>query len=173
MSAYTTNKTTISTQSNNQPHWSDSELVFSIETLRAPLATLSKLTRAKFEYLKKLHNKIDDEFLSKRVEPRYIVIVPDGLNMKSSKSLFNQKKWENRTYSNVKININKYIAKYDYSIGNLICQSAAPRNTHAEKNFPNQAIFEILEVCSRQLSGGSKIFQSLWGFDGVSYDELT
>jgi hypothetical protein len=42
----------------------------------------------------------------------------------------------------------------------------------AEKNFPNKAIFEILEICSRQLVGGTKIFQSLWGFDGTIYRQL-
>jgi hypothetical protein len=33
--------------------------------------------------LKKLHKKIDEEFLEKRIEQRFVVIVADGLNMEN------------------------------------------------------------------------------------------
>ncbi len=59
----------------------EDDLVFSIEVLRAPAYKFSKQTRQKLEMLKRLHKKVDEDFLNKRVLPRLIVITVDGANM--------------------------------------------------------------------------------------------
>ena len=61
----------------------DEDLVFTIEELRSPLVQLSKHMKQRITTLKKLHKKIDEEFLEKRIEHRFVVIVADGLNMET------------------------------------------------------------------------------------------
>lgn len=123
--------------------FAEHELVFSLEVLRSPLVKLSKTMKQKVALLKRRHKQVDNEFLEKRVEPRLIVIVADGHNMKVFKKQ-THKSWEPRQYSNVTININKYIAKYDYDIAQLICPSNAKRLAEDESNFRKAAIYEIL-----------------------------
>jgi len=94
------------------------------------------------------------------------VIVADGLDLRNTDPESNQLSWEPQHYTNVTININKYIAKYDYDIGQSICPTHLRRNIEDENNFKKTAIFEILQICSLELADGVKIFQSLWGFDG-------
>jgi len=65
--------------------------------------------------LRKLHTKVDDNFLDKRIKPRYVVIVADGLNIANFDKR-DKKNWEKKHYSNVTVNLNRYIAKYDYDI---------------------------------------------------------
>jgi hypothetical protein len=115
----TTNRTTSSLHQ-------DDDLMFTLEELRSPLVQLSNHMKAKIAALKKRHHKIDNDFLDNRIEPRYVVIVADGHNMKTFEKR-EVKPWEPKKYSNVTININKFIAKYDYDIAMLICPSIAKR----------------------------------------------
>jgi hypothetical protein len=80
-----------------------------LEELRSPLVQLSNHMKAKISELKKRHKKVDNDFLENRIEPRYMVIVADGHNMKTFEKRLS-KPWETKKYSNVTININKYIA---------------------------------------------------------------
>jgi len=43
--------------------------------LRMPPVAMDKQTRQKFAMLRKLHKRIDDDFLNKRVEPRFVIFV--------------------------------------------------------------------------------------------------
>ena len=71
------------------------------------------------------------------------------------------------------ININRYIAKYDYKIAKLICPTQmVDVNRLIEQDFQKRAINEILALCSQKLYDGSKIFQSLWSSDGVEFTDL-
>jgi hypothetical protein len=74
--------------------------------------------KARITTLRKLHNKVDDNFLDNRIKPRYVVIVADGFNMASFDKK-DKKNWESKHYSNVTINLNRYIAKYDYDIAQI------------------------------------------------------
>jgi len=71
--------------------------------------------KSRIAALRKLHTKVDDNFLDMRIKPRYVVIVADGLNL-ADFDKWDKKNWEQKHYSNVTVNLNRYIAKYDYDI---------------------------------------------------------
>ena len=66
-------------------------------------------------------HKIDDKFLNEKIKPRIIIFMADGTNLNSLKkakqdvSLF-----EKQGPNNVAINLNKYIAKYDFEIASKL-----------------------------------------------------
>jgi hypothetical protein len=151
---------------------SEDDLVFSIEVLRAPAYKFNKKTRQKLEMLKRLHKKVDDDFLNKRVKPRLIVIAVDGANMGPDAEPLENKPWLPRSKDNVVINLNKYIAKYDYDIAAKVCTNQERRNVKDEESFKRAALFEILQICSIELTGGRTSFQSLWSYDGIPYSDL-
>jgi hypothetical protein len=95
--------------------------VFTIEVLRAPAYKLNKKSKQKLEMLKRLHKKVDEDFLNKRVRPRLIVIAVDGANMASDSEPAENKPWLLQSKDNVVINLNKYIAKYDYDVAAKVC----------------------------------------------------
>lgn len=49
--------------------------------------------KSRIAALRKLHTKVDDNFLDKRIKPRYVVIVADGLNIASFDKR-DKKNWE-------------------------------------------------------------------------------
>jgi len=77
-----------------------------------------------------------------------------------------------RTHDNTVINLNKYIAKYDYDIASKVCTNNEKRAAKDEESFKKAALYEILQKCSEELTGGRKNFQSLWSFNGVPYSDL-
>ena len=56
------------------------DLLFTIEELRTPAAYQSKQLKSKIAHLKKLHNKIDDDFLDNRIAPRLLVIIAEKVS---------------------------------------------------------------------------------------------
>lgn len=124
----------------------EDELVFSLEVLRMPLYKQSKKTKQKLKMLRKLHSKVDEEFLDKRVKPRFIIIMQDGATMESKNSVKgNQNQpWTVRTHDNTVINLNKYIAKYDYDIASKVCTNNEKRTAKDEESFKKAALYEIL-----------------------------
>ena len=109
------------------------------------------MTKQKFALLKKLHKRIDDEFLDKRVEQRYVMFVAANIDVRT----LNQKRyetWEPSNKSNVLININKYIAKYDFDIADKLKYNPMIRKLEVEMNFRRAAIYEILNLCSFEIS---------------------
>jgi hypothetical protein len=55
------------------------DLVFSIPELRLPTWQLNRYNKKRLKKLKSLHNKIDEEFLEKRIEPRLIMFISEDL----------------------------------------------------------------------------------------------
>ena len=54
-----------------------------------------------------------------------IVLIPEGVDIKNFKDASN--KWDPRSQSNMVINLNKFIGKYDYDIAQLVCPNNAKR----------------------------------------------
>ena len=56
------------------------------------------------------------------------------------------------------INLNKYIAKYDYDIASKVCTNNEKRTAKDEESFKKAALYEILQKCSEELTGGKLNF---------------
>ena len=115
------------------------------------------------------HKRIDERFLNNKVRPRIIIFMADGTNL--SKKNFEKHDvaiFENRGPNNVAINVNKYIAKYDFEIARKLKTDTdrdanKSANTNGEEEderdeeevrqkFMTNAILEILQVCSNELA---------------------
>ena len=77
----------------------------------------------------------------------------------------------------IKIDVNKYIAKYDFDIASKICpmKSGVDYNDAYQDFYKQNALMELLQECSNAFTGGSKVYQSLFTFDGKfisSLDEI-
>lgn len=57
------------------------DLLLTIDELRTPTAHQSKDLKEKIEHLRRLHRKIDEEFLDNRIAPRLIVIIADCVDL--------------------------------------------------------------------------------------------
>jgi len=53
-----------------------------------------------------------------------------------------------------------------------VCTNQERRNAEDEESFKKTALFEILQICSVELTGGRKTFQSLWSYDGIPYNDI-
>jgi hypothetical protein len=76
-----------------------------------PQSQMPSEIKHKIKLLQKHHKRIDEDFLDNRIEPRIVVFIADGVKTDTKSCT-----WEPKHYANVAININKYIAKYDYEI---------------------------------------------------------
>ena len=129
--------------------------------LRMPTVAMNKTTKQKFAMLRKLHKRVDNDFLDKRVEPRFVTFVASDIDVKT----LNQPRhatWEPENKSNVLINVNKYIAKYDFDIADKLKYNPMIRKLEVEINFKRLAIYEILNLCSFEITKHVKTFQSIW-----------
>ena len=90
-----------------------------------------------------MHKRVDENFLNNRVEPRLVVIIAENVDLKRYKPSQDQQ-WEPKHYTNVTINLNKYIAKYDYDIGQVLYASNAKRSDSDEALFRKSAVYEIM-----------------------------
>jgi hypothetical protein len=107
--------------------------------------------------LRKLHKRVDNDFLDKRVEPRFVMFVASDIDVKT----LNQPRyatWEPENKSNVLINVNKYIAKYDFDIADKLKYNPMIRKLEVEINFKRAAIYEILNLCSFEITKHVKTF---------------
>ena len=93
--------------------------MFSIENLRQPYHMLDATTKKQLNRTIETHKRIDDRFLENKIMPRIVIFMEDGTNL-SGKDPAELKHevaiFANRGPNNVAININKYIAKYDFDI---------------------------------------------------------
>ena len=68
----------------------------------------------------KQYKKISDTFLERHIKPRIVIFVEDGTNLKSLQPARNKHgrlEYGTKTGpNNVAIDVNKYIAKYDFDI---------------------------------------------------------
>jgi hypothetical protein len=83
------------------------------------------------------------------------------------------KSW-NHQEKQVKIDINRFMAKYDFDIAKKICPTISGATYHDEfaNVFKENALMEVLQECSEQFSNGEKIYQSLYTFDGKFISSL-
>jgi len=60
----------------------------------------------------------------------------------------------------VRIDVNRYRAKYDFDVAKKICPAISGVHYHEEyqDEFKRNALMEVLQECSSRLSGGKKAF---------------
>ena len=85
-----------------------------------------------------------------------------------------QKKQWNHQEKQMRIDVNKYIAKYDFDIARKICPIVSGNSFREDLQnaFKATALMEVLQQCSNYLSRGKKQVQSLYTFDGVYISDL-
>ena len=64
------------------------------------------------------HKRIDDAFLDAKIKPRIIIFMEDGTNLTAQSN--DVPIYEKKGPNNIAININKYIAKYDFEIASKL-----------------------------------------------------
>ena len=94
--------------------------MFVIDNLRQPYHMLDALTKKQLNRTIETHKKIDESFLDSKIVPRIVIFMEDGTNLASAKNKEDRKHevaiFAKRGPNNVAININKFIAKYDFDI---------------------------------------------------------
>ena len=94
--------------------------MFAIDNLRQPYHMLDALTKKQLNRTIETHKKIDESFLDSKIVPRIVIFMEDGTNLASAKNKEDRKHevaiFAKRGPNNVAININKFIAKYDFDI---------------------------------------------------------
>ena len=68
----------------------------------------------------------------------------------------------------LRIDINRYLAKYDFDVAKKICPMVSGTNYREELQdaFKLTAMVEVIQLCSMHMSKGKKAFQSLYTMDG-------
>ena len=156
--------------------------MFAIENLRQPLHFLDATTKKQLDRTSQRHKRIDDAFLTERIKPRYVIFMEDGAdmvddtfsdNIMSSSENPNPKKAtkpskldKKKKPNNVAININKFIAKYDFDIAAKLqrCEreeggDGVERDEHeVREQFATNAVLEVLQVCSNVLSKDDRCY---------------
>ena len=103
--------------------------------------------------------------------PRYIVFIDDEKNMLKLQSIVDKDLLPasemEALLRNVVLNINVYIAKYDFDIANKISECHAVKRAEAIRLFNTNCIIELLHDCSRLLTKNKKTYMSLWMLNGT------
>ena len=129
--------------------------MFSISNLRKPYHMLDNVTRKQLSVTLTKHKKIDENFLENRIKPRMVIIMADGTDLNSHKNKDKHQVpiFRKRGPNNVAININKYIAKYDFDIARKLNPNTEDKKGENEivhnedevrHTFNTNAILEIL-----------------------------
>jgi hypothetical protein len=100
------------------------EDMYDIPTLRRPLFTLTHDEQQKLKRLQLQHEGVTEDFLHNHLVPRYIVFIDSERNMLqlsriAERDLIPRAEFK-QMVRNVVINVNYYIAKYDFEIANKI-----------------------------------------------------
>lgn len=74
--------------------------------------------------------------------------------------------------SHCAINVNKYIAKYDFDIASKFKKAVKQRKQKVIDLFRETAVKEILAVISYELTDDRKEFRSIWTLDGTPIRDL-
>ena len=69
-----------------------------------------------------------------------IIFVEDGTNLKDRRNKNETRSYVKDTPNNVAININKYIAKYDFEVARKLRQNEAGRDIQINEPEPKQSI---------------------------------
>lgn len=79
--------------------------------------------------------------------------------------------FEKKGPNNIAINVNKFIAKYDFEIASKLKhtekEQIAEDEPFVRQQFSINAILEILQVCSNELAKEGEYYQSIWTLDGM------
>lgn len=151
--------------------------VMEIEKMRQPYHLMDITTKKQVNMIAERYHKINDRFLKERIKPRMIIFMEDGTSLSKLKMEKFRPDYEKRGPNNVAININTFVAKYDFDIAKKLKQDAEEdhesdsdemKMSKAEINqtFKTNAILEILQICSNELAKGNEYYQSLWTLDG-------
>ena len=72
--------------------------------------------------------------------------------------------------NNVAIDVNRYIAKYDFDIALKLQPEeekvSGPYKPSTVDPFNKNAVMEILQICSHELATNERCYNSLWTLDG-------
>ena len=82
------------------------------------------------------------------------------------------KPWMPKIPNNVAINVNKFIAKYDFEIAQKFKPTLRFRKEHIVNLFNKTAVQEILDICCFDLSSHQKHYKSIWTLDGDPIRDL-
>ena len=104
----------------------------------------------------------------------------DGTNLKSlnpARNKLGRLEYGAKTGpNNVAIDVNKYIAKYDFDIALKLQPEedrvGKPLESGTMDLFNKNAVLEILQVCSHELADKEKCYNSLWTLDGQQVTDL-
>ena len=93
---------------------------FSIENLRLPYHMMAIHHKKQLQTCQRQYKKLSQDFLDKHIKPRVILFVADGTDLKDIGPQRNRDgKLEYGAWvgpNNIAIDVNKYIAKYDFDI---------------------------------------------------------
>ena len=115
---------------------------------------------------------MDNKFLDEKIKPWIVVFIQDGTNINEewqvSPSKMNKPKhevslFEKQGPNNVAINLNKFIAKYDFDIARKLMKNEEKESLYRDQifvreQFRDNAIMEILQICSNELSKDGEYF---------------
>ena len=166
--------------------------MFAIDNLRQPLHFLDATTKKQLDKTTQKHKRIDEAFLTQRIKPRYVIFMEDGADMVDetfsdniASSPENPKKAQSshvvkRKPNNVAININKYIARYDFDIASKLQRREREEGADEQERdeqevreqFATNAVLEVLQVCSNVLSKDDRCYQSIWTLDARQVSDL-
>lgn len=146
---------------------------------------LDSMTRKQLEKICEKHKKLDEYFLDNYIQQRVIVFIADDTDINGMKfGKHDVAILQNRNPNNIAININKFIAKYDYDIAkkvkptldDLSDDNEKPLTPEPEevtkKRFRDNAILEILQICTSELSRDNSQFESIWTLSGKQVVDL-
>ena len=81
---------------------------------------LDAVTKKQLNQTIETHKRINEKFLDTKIIPRMVIFMADGTNLSKHKQTVDSKHevaiFTKRGPNNVAININKFIAKYDFDI---------------------------------------------------------
>lgn len=112
---------------------------------------LDATTKKQLKATNETHKKINETFLETRIVPRVVVFMADGTNMSKKKSADEKHEvaiFTKRGPNNVAININKFIAKYDFDIAMKLKKNLTEKEEmeREEKERIKREIEEIEEA---------------------------
>lgn len=128
--------------------------IMDIEKMRQPYHLMDIQTKRQVNRIAQRYHKINDRFLKEKIKPRMIVFMEDGTSLSKLKMEKFRPDYEKRGPNNVAININTFIAKYDFDIARKLKQDAEDRDSDSDEpkmsveeicmTFKTNAILEIL-----------------------------
>lgn len=84
------------------------------------------------------------------------------------------KKTDSLSKKSLKIDVNKFIIKYDFDVASKICpmKSGVEYNDNFQQTYRVNALMEVLHECSIHLTNGNKTFLAMYTLDGILIKDL-